>query len=129
MSQEKVNRYKEEKANRKKILRRQKIKKICSRIIVAVIALAIIGYAGFSVVTIFHPIETTTTFQNAYSVEELSSILESEGVIETVESSDDSESTDGTEESGEDTSEQSDDASTEESDDDSTEESGEDTAE
>ena len=49
MSQEKVNRYKEEKANRKQILKRQKRNKIIARVIGSVICVAIVGWIGFSV--------------------------------------------------------------------------------
>ena len=46
MSQAKVNKYKEEKANRKKIMRREKIKQTCARIVA--ILLAIVAWAGVS---------------------------------------------------------------------------------
>jgi hypothetical protein len=49
MSQEKVNKYKEEKANRKKILKKQKIKKILFRFVFAVIAIAIAVFLGWSI--------------------------------------------------------------------------------
>ena len=49
MSQEKVNRYKEEKANRKKTLAKQKINHGIRRAIVGLIALVFIGWIGYSV--------------------------------------------------------------------------------
>jgi len=128
MSQQKVDRYKEEKANRKKNIKKQKVRGAFSRIIIALVALAIVVYLGFSVYRHFNPVETTTEHVNRYSVEELSSILESENATdsnsgiqmetetsivneeelssmleedETANSSDDS--SDATEESGEDT--------------------------
>lgn len=49
MSQEKVNRYKEEKANRKAILKREKRNRIIGRIVGSVIGLALVGWIGFSI--------------------------------------------------------------------------------
>lgn len=49
MSQEKVNRYKEEKANRKEIIAKEKKKKRISMICAGVIALALVGWLGYSV--------------------------------------------------------------------------------
>ena len=49
MSQEKVNKYKEEKANRKTILKRQKRNRIIARVISSVIGLVIVGWIGYSI--------------------------------------------------------------------------------
>ncbi len=49
MSQEKVDRYKQEKANRKVILKREKRKRIAARIITTVVCAAIVGWIGYSV--------------------------------------------------------------------------------
>ena len=49
MSQEKVNRYKEEKANRKQIMKKQKRNRIISRIAGVVVCLALAGWFGYSV--------------------------------------------------------------------------------
>ena len=49
MSQEKVNRYKEEKANRKEILAKEKRKNTMVKIGAAVVALALVGWLGYSV--------------------------------------------------------------------------------
>lgn len=49
MSQQKVDRYKQEKANRKQIMRRQRIMSIVRKCAVAVVAVALIGWLGFSV--------------------------------------------------------------------------------
>ena len=43
MSQEKVNRYKEEKANRKKMLRRQKVMNTVRKTVVSVVCVAVLG--------------------------------------------------------------------------------------
>ena len=49
MSQEKVNRYKEEKANRKQLIKKQKRNRIISRIVGVVVCLAIVGWLGYSI--------------------------------------------------------------------------------
>ena len=48
MSQEKVDRYKKEKANRKKIMRREKAMSVVRKLILTVAALALIGWLGYS---------------------------------------------------------------------------------
>jgi|GEM_PF-4433366 len=46
MSQAKVDRYKKEKENRKKLMRKQKMMGIVRKGVVAVIAVALIGWVG-----------------------------------------------------------------------------------
>ncbi len=48
MSQEKVDRYKQEKLNRKKILRRQKIMNIVRKSVLTLAALALVAWLGYS---------------------------------------------------------------------------------
>lgn len=48
MSQEKVARYKEEKANRKEMMRKEKTKRFFRKCVVSVIAIAVIGWIGYS---------------------------------------------------------------------------------
>lgn len=48
MSQEKVDRYKQEKANRKKIMRRQKIMSIVRKSVLTLAALALVAWLGYS---------------------------------------------------------------------------------
>lgn len=48
MSQAKVDRYKKEKANRKKIMAQEKAKSILTRICVLAVLAVIVGWAGFS---------------------------------------------------------------------------------
>lgn len=48
MSQEKVERYKEQKANRKKIMRKEKIANIVRKCVLAAACLGIIGWLGVS---------------------------------------------------------------------------------
>jgi cell division septal protein FtsQ len=53
MSQEKVERHKQEKANRKKIMKQEKIKSTLTKILVAliiVVAFGWIGYSGYNMV-------------------------------------------------------------------------------
>lgn len=53
MSQEKVDRYKQEKANRKQIMRKQKAMGIVRKLILAVVALALVGWLGYSAFDIY----------------------------------------------------------------------------
>lgn len=48
MSQEKVDRYKKEKANRKQIMKKQKIKNCLLNTSVAVVAIVLVGWIGVS---------------------------------------------------------------------------------
>ena len=48
MSQEKVDRYKQEKANRKKIMRKQKSMSIVRKAVLSVAALALVAWLGYS---------------------------------------------------------------------------------
>lgn len=61
MSQAKVDRYKEEKANRKKIMAQEKRKHIAAMICGWAVAIAIVGWAGYSAYSIYEnkkPVET-----------------------------------------------------------------------
>lgn len=49
MSQEKVDRYKEQKANRKQIMAREKHKKFLIKVCAGVIALALVCWLGYSI--------------------------------------------------------------------------------
>ena len=53
MSQEKVLKYKEEKANRKEIMKKQKIAKITLNSITAVVLVAVLGWVGYSAVAYY----------------------------------------------------------------------------
>lgn len=48
MSQEKVNKYKEQKANRKQTMQKEKRNRVLSRLIGAVVGLALVGWIGYS---------------------------------------------------------------------------------
>lgn len=62
MSQAKVDRYKQEKANRKQIMRREKIKHIASWVCVWAVLAAIVGWAGVSVYNIYDANRPVQTF-------------------------------------------------------------------
>lgn len=53
MSQEKVDRYKQEKANRKQIMRKQKMMNNLRKGVLALAALALIGWLGYSAYDIY----------------------------------------------------------------------------
>ena len=53
MSQEKVARYKEEKANRKEIMRKQKIAKITRNSVMTLVLVAVVGWIGYSAVAYY----------------------------------------------------------------------------
>lgn len=62
MSQEKVNRYKEQKANRKKIMKKEKIMNVVRSTLLSLVALALVGWLGYSAYTNYQagiPRETT----------------------------------------------------------------------
>jgi hypothetical protein len=49
MSQEKVNKYKEEKANRKKNLRKEKLQHRMRQVVAGAVVLVLVGWLGYSV--------------------------------------------------------------------------------
>ncbi len=48
MSQEKVSRYKEEKANRKAMMKKEKRKHFFRKCVVGIVALGLVGWIGYS---------------------------------------------------------------------------------
>lgn len=50
MSQAKVDRYKEEKKNRKQIMKKAKIKKTVNTVLLSTVCLAFVGWIGYSAV-------------------------------------------------------------------------------
>lgn len=48
MSQEKVDRYKKEKANRKQTVKKEKVQNVLRRCMVAIVAVLLIGWIGYS---------------------------------------------------------------------------------
>ena len=53
MSQEKVKRYKEQKANRKEIMKKEKRASIVRNVIAAVVLVVIVGWLGYSAVDFY----------------------------------------------------------------------------
>lgn len=69
MSQEKVNRYKEQKANRKEILAKEKKKQAATKIGVGVIALALVCWLGYSVYDMATRPDTSTIEMDASALD------------------------------------------------------------
>ena len=67
MSQEKVNRYKEEKANRKKMLRRQKVMNTVRKTVVSVVCVAVLGWIGYSVYSTYTESQPRESYDVVYS--------------------------------------------------------------
>ncbi|MGN0342769.1 MAG: hypothetical protein ACI4DO_08240 [Roseburia sp.] len=60
MSQAKVDRYKEQKKNRKKIMRREKIASVLRKCVGTLVVLAVIGWAGYSAVSMYQAKQPTS---------------------------------------------------------------------
>lgn len=82
MSQEKVNRYKEEKANRKEILAKEKRHKTYMKIGGGVIALALVCWLGYSVYDMATRPDTSAVTINTTALDEYLSGLETEETAE-----------------------------------------------
>lgn len=79
MSQEKVDRYKKEKANRQKILRKQKIERIVGKTVGAVLLVVIVGWLGYSAYDKIQSRPVETTYVDMTAVEDyMSSLSEAE---------------------------------------------------
>ncbi len=77
MSQEKVDKHKEEKANRRKVMRREKIYGYLRRCAVAVVALALVAWIGYSALNVYQSNRTVETVEIDYSAfDDLSESLE-----------------------------------------------------
>ena len=79
MSQAKVDRYKEEKKNRKKIMAKEKRMRIAGHIVGCLVAVGIIGWAGYSGYSAYEaskPMETI--YANLDSVTDYMSSLNAE---------------------------------------------------
>lgn len=68
MSQAKVDRYKEEKRNREKIIKKQKREWMLTKAGMSVVALALVVWAGVSVYTSFISPESVTADKPTYTV-------------------------------------------------------------
>lgn len=78
MSQEKVNRYKEQKANRKETAAKAKRQKLIGTVIGAVIALALVVWLGYSVYDSFIAEDPAPIEMDASAMEDYLETLEDE---------------------------------------------------
>lgn len=62
MSQAKVDRYKQEKANRKKTLAKQKVVRLVARACAWVVAIGLLGWAGYSGYSYYEATRPSKTF-------------------------------------------------------------------
>ena len=78
MSQEKVTRYKEEKANRKVIMKKQKRAKIFRNSMMGIVLVAVVGWVGYSAVDYYQNNKPRETVEVDYAAvdEYLESISE-----------------------------------------------------
>lgn len=76
MSQEKVDRYKQEKANRKKTLKREKFKKGVLTTVGTIVCIAIIGWIGYSGYGYFQSQKTENPTQTEIDVTAINDYLD-----------------------------------------------------
>lgn len=67
MSQAKVDRYKQEKANRKEIMKKEKTASVIRRIVAAVVAVAVIGWAGYSAINAYNSYKPNESVEIDYT--------------------------------------------------------------
>lgn len=66
MSQAKVDKYKEEKANRKKIMRKEKVESILLKCGVTAVALVLVGWLGYSAYNMYEANRTIPSVEIDY---------------------------------------------------------------
>ncbi len=66
MSQEKVDRYKQEKANRKKTMKKEKLASILRKCAVGVVGLVLVGWIGYSAYNIYDSGRVTPSVEIDY---------------------------------------------------------------
>ena len=77
MSQEKVDRYKKEKANRKQIMRKEKMANLLRKCVVGIVGLILVGWIGYSAYGTYESSKPKEEAQIDYSVvDELQGRLE-----------------------------------------------------
>ena len=81
MSQEKVARYKEEKANRKTMMKKEKRKQFFRKCVVGVVAIGLIGWIGYSAYNMYESSRPRQMAEVDYS--EIDSYIESLNGTET----------------------------------------------
>ena len=67
MSQAKVDRYKQEKANRKETIKKEKREHAIRKTLVAVVAVAIVGWAGYSAVNTYNAYQPKESVEVDYA--------------------------------------------------------------
>ncbi len=78
MSQEKVNKYKEQKANRKEIMAKEKKQKNRMKLACGIVALVLVGWLGYSVYNSATRPDTSNVEINAAALDEYLGELEAE---------------------------------------------------
>jgi len=78
MSQEKVNKYKEEKANRKEIMAKEKKEKMLVKVCAGVVALALFGWLGYSLYNTVTRPDTSDVLINTEAMDEYLGEVEAE---------------------------------------------------
>lgn len=76
MSQAKVDRYKEEKANRKKTIKKEKHLRAVSTACATVVCVALIGWIGYSAYGYFRTEKTQTASRTEVNVDALNDYLD-----------------------------------------------------
>lgn len=81
MSQKKVDRYKQEKANRKEIMKKEKMQHTIRRCVVGVCALALVVWLGYSAINVYEESQPKDTVEVNYGAvtgyqQNLSSLLD-----------------------------------------------------
>lgn len=77
MSQKKVDQYKKEKANRKQIMKREKIKRRVVTVCSTVVCAAVIGWVGYSAFGYFHKQEEKAPKQTEVDLTAISDYMSS----------------------------------------------------
>lgn len=67
MSQEKVNKYKEQKANRKEIMKKQKRAKLLRNSVAGLVCVAVLGWVGYSAVDYYQSNKPRKTVEVDYA--------------------------------------------------------------
>lgn len=75
MSQQKVDRYKQEKANRKKIMKREKMQRTITAVCSSVVCIAVVGWLGYSAYGYFTKQETKDPVQTEVDLSAISDYM------------------------------------------------------
>ena len=67
MSQAKVDRYKEEKANRKQIMKQEKLKRVIRNLVAVLVVCGLVGWMGYSLYDIHEDNKPRETVEVDYS--------------------------------------------------------------